>query len=224
MWLRLERNRNVKSMLTIMSMWLDGYVADLDDGVAEVLNWSFTSGDVEIRAGGLVRDQVRRVSQPREDHLHGLISELGAMLTGRRTYDKAPGWGRKPRLGSGVRAYPPCVRRVATSRLDCALCHRRISIRCQPSQNCSCREDPLESTAQTPSSNASTLDSSTKSTSTSQRFFSAPSTNRLFDQPHRYPSRPRRPDHDPGHQRYTACATPVAQDVVRPRALAGRGP
>ena len=33
------------------------------------------------------------VSQPRADHLHGLISELGAMLTGRRTFDKAEGWG-----------------------------------------------------------------------------------------------------------------------------------
>jgi dihydrofolate reductase len=33
------------------------------------------------------------VSQPSADHLHGLIAELGAMLTGRRTFDKAEGWG-----------------------------------------------------------------------------------------------------------------------------------
>jgi dihydrofolate reductase len=33
------------------------------------------------------------VSQPSADHLHGLISELGAMVSGRRTFDKAEGWG-----------------------------------------------------------------------------------------------------------------------------------
>ena len=33
------------------------------------------------------------VSQPSADHLHGLISELGAMISGRRTFDKAEGWG-----------------------------------------------------------------------------------------------------------------------------------
>jgi len=31
---------------------LDGYVADPDDGVAEVFDWYFTSGDVEIHTGG----------------------------------------------------------------------------------------------------------------------------------------------------------------------------
>ena len=34
-----------------------------------------------------------RVSRPSAEHLHGLISELGAMLTGRRTFDEAQGWG-----------------------------------------------------------------------------------------------------------------------------------
>jgi dihydrofolate reductase len=33
------------------------------------------------------------VSPPSADHLHGLISELGAMISGRRTFDKAEGWG-----------------------------------------------------------------------------------------------------------------------------------
>ena len=34
-----------------------------------------------------------RVSRPSAEHLRGLISELGAMLTGRRTFDVAQGWG-----------------------------------------------------------------------------------------------------------------------------------
>jgi hypothetical protein len=34
-----------------------------------------------------------KVSRPSAEHLRGLISGLGAMLTGRRTFDKARGWG-----------------------------------------------------------------------------------------------------------------------------------
>jgi dihydrofolate reductase len=33
------------------------------------------------------------MSQPSADHVRGLIAELGAVLTGRRTFDKAGGWG-----------------------------------------------------------------------------------------------------------------------------------
>ena len=35
-----------------MSMSLDGYVADLNDGVAEVFDWYVNSGDVEFHTGG----------------------------------------------------------------------------------------------------------------------------------------------------------------------------
>ena len=79
-------------VVAIMSMSLDGFVADLNDGVAEVFDWYTSSGDVEIHTGGS-NPMTFHVSQPSADHLHGLISELGAMLTGRRTFDKAEGWG-----------------------------------------------------------------------------------------------------------------------------------
>jgi len=82
----------MSKVVAIMSMSLDGYVADLDDGVAEVFDWYFTSGDVEIRTGG--SDAMTfHVSRPSADHLHGFISEVGAVLTGRRTFDVAHGWG-----------------------------------------------------------------------------------------------------------------------------------
>ena len=48
----LERNIAVSKVVAIMSMSLDGYVADLNDGVAEVFDWYFTSGDVEFHTGG----------------------------------------------------------------------------------------------------------------------------------------------------------------------------
>lgn len=75
-----------------MSMSLDGYVADTTDGVAEVFDWYANSGDVEFRTGGS-DPMTFRVSAPSAVHLRSLWSELGAVLTGRRTFDKAEGWG-----------------------------------------------------------------------------------------------------------------------------------
>jgi len=75
-----------------MSMSLDGYVADPDDGVAEVFDWYFNSGDVEIQTGGS-DPMTFRVSEASARHIHDLTSGLGAVLTGRRTFDKAQGWG-----------------------------------------------------------------------------------------------------------------------------------
>ena len=82
----------MSKVVAVMSMSLDGYVADLNDGVAEVFDWYTSSGDVEIHTGGS-DDMTFHVSQASADHLHGLVSELGAVLTGRRTFDKAQGWG-----------------------------------------------------------------------------------------------------------------------------------
>ncbi|MPV35721.1 dihydrofolate reductase family protein [Georgenia subflava] len=80
------------NVVAIMSMSLDGYVADTDDGVAEVFDWYFTSGDVEVHTGGS-DPMTFRVSESSAEHLRGLWSELGAVLTGRRTFDVAQGWG-----------------------------------------------------------------------------------------------------------------------------------
>jgi dihydrofolate reductase len=86
-----QKAQGTSKVVALMSMSLDGYVADLNDGVAEVFDWYF-SGDVEIPVGGS-DPMTFRVSQRSADHLHGLISELGAMISGRRTFDKAEGWG-----------------------------------------------------------------------------------------------------------------------------------
>jgi hypothetical protein len=42
----------MSKVVAIMSMSLDGYVADLNDGVAEVFDWYLASGDVEFHTGG----------------------------------------------------------------------------------------------------------------------------------------------------------------------------
>lgn len=82
----------MSKLVAVMSMSLDGYVADLEDGVADVFDWYFTSGDVEFHTGGS-DPMAFKVSEPSAEHLRGLWSELGAVLTGRRTFEIAQGWG-----------------------------------------------------------------------------------------------------------------------------------
>ena len=79
-------------VVAIMSMSLDGYVADPDDGVAEVFDWYMNSGDVEIHTGGS-SPMTFSMSESSAEHVRGLTSELGAVLTGRRTFEVAQGWG-----------------------------------------------------------------------------------------------------------------------------------
>jgi len=83
-------------VVAIMSMSLDGYVADANDGVTEVFDWYF-SGDVEVSMPSTSSDMTFRVSAASADHVRGLMAEVGAMLTGRRTFEKAGGWdGQHP--------------------------------------------------------------------------------------------------------------------------------
>ena len=82
----------MSKIIAIMSMSLDGYVADRNDGVAEVFDWYFTSGDVEIDTGGS-DPMTFKVAAPSAEHFRGLTSGLGAVLTGRRTFEVAQGWG-----------------------------------------------------------------------------------------------------------------------------------
>jgi len=87
-----RKERAMSKLVAIMSMSLDGYVADGSDGVAEVFDWYMNSGDVEFHTGGS-DPMTFKVSEPSAEHLRDLWSELGAVLTGRRTFDVADGWG-----------------------------------------------------------------------------------------------------------------------------------
>jgi len=82
----------VSDVIAIMSMSLDGYVAGPDDDVMKVFDWYFGSGDVEVRTGGS-DPMTFRVSEPSAAYIRGLASELGAVLSGRRTFEVAQGWG-----------------------------------------------------------------------------------------------------------------------------------
>lgn len=81
-------------VIALMSMSLDGYVADADDGVDEVFAWYF-AGDVEVPTAK--PEFTFKVSPPSAEHLRGLQAEVGAMLAGRRTFERADGWdGQHP--------------------------------------------------------------------------------------------------------------------------------
>jgi dihydrofolate reductase len=81
----------VSKVIALMSMSLDGFVADRHEGVAEVFNWYMSSGDVEFNTGGS-DPMTFRVSPTSAEHLRSIWSELGAVLTGRRTFEVADGW------------------------------------------------------------------------------------------------------------------------------------
>jgi dihydrofolate reductase len=82
----------MSKVVALMSMSLDGFVADANDGVGEVFDWYMNSGNVEFNTGGS-DPMTFKVSPPSAEHLRELWSELGAVLTGRRTFDVAEGWG-----------------------------------------------------------------------------------------------------------------------------------
>lgn len=82
----------MSKVVALMSMSLDGFVADPNDGVAEVFDWYMHSGNVEFHTGGS-DPMTFKVSPSSAEHLRSLWAELGAVLTGRRTFDVAQGWG-----------------------------------------------------------------------------------------------------------------------------------
>ena len=83
---------DVSKLIAIMTMSLDGYVADAGGVVSVVLGWYLNSGDVEVTTGG-ADPMSLRVSAASARHIRSLTSELGAVLTGRRTFEQAQGWG-----------------------------------------------------------------------------------------------------------------------------------
>ena len=77
-------------VIALMSVSLDGFVADANDGVAEVFAWYF-AGDVEVPTGS--PEFTFRLSPQSAAHVRGVMADAGAMLTGRRTFEVADGWG-----------------------------------------------------------------------------------------------------------------------------------
>lgn len=86
-------------VLAEMSMSLDGYVADPADGVDALHAW-YGSGDVETPSGD--PNVAFRTSRASAEILRAALAESGALITGRRNFDIANGWGGQHPLGVPV--------------------------------------------------------------------------------------------------------------------------
>jgi hypothetical protein len=82
-----------------MSMSLDGYVADANDGVAEVFDWYF-SGDVEVSTASTTSGMTFHVSAPSADHLRSLEAEGQSKGVFVLPSSLIPRWSRLVRVDS----------------------------------------------------------------------------------------------------------------------------
>jgi dihydrofolate reductase len=87
-----------------LSMSLDGFVAGPNDGPERPLGESgerlfawYGAGDTEYGLPGT--EMVFRVSPQSAELLRGAHGSMGALVTGRRTFDITNGWGGNPPLG-----------------------------------------------------------------------------------------------------------------------------
>lgn len=72
-----------------MTMSVDGFIADPDDGVGPLFDW-YSEGDTEFTFPG--NDMQVHVSAASAGHLERIVTELGALVTGRRLYEVAHAW------------------------------------------------------------------------------------------------------------------------------------
>lgn len=79
-----------------MSMSLDGFVAGPNDEVDRLFGWYF-AGDTELTFPGI--EMVFKLSSASADLLREAAATIGAIVTGRRTFDLAGAWGGYPPLG-----------------------------------------------------------------------------------------------------------------------------
>jgi dihydrofolate reductase len=78
-----------------MSMSLDGYVADENDGINEVFEWFLAGGPEEYELGGIPLKMTKR----NYDRLMESFADVGAVISGRRTADLANAWGGQHTVG-----------------------------------------------------------------------------------------------------------------------------
>jgi dihydrofolate reductase len=83
-----------------MSMSLDGFIADPNDGIEQLFGWYF-SGDVTVPTASpqLPPFQTDAASA---DVLRDALANTGALIAGRRLFDIAGGWGGTHPLGVPV--------------------------------------------------------------------------------------------------------------------------
>jgi dihydrofolate reductase len=94
----------MSNVIADMSMSLDGYVADAQDGTEQVFGWFF-GGDVAVPSPN--PHLTFQVSEGSAKVLGGAMQSVGALVCGRRTFDLAGGWGGTHPMGVPVVVMTP---------------------------------------------------------------------------------------------------------------------
>jgi dihydrofolate reductase len=89
----------VATVIADMSMSLDGFVADSDDGTDLVFGWFF-GGDTPVPTAN--PHVTFQVSEASARELREGLANVGALISGRRTFDLAGGWGGAHPMGVPV--------------------------------------------------------------------------------------------------------------------------
>lgn len=92
-----------------MSVSLDGFVAGPKGEVDKLFGW-YERGDTEVPLPGT--SMVFKVSRQSAEYIGETWPTFGAMVTGRRTFDHARGWGGHPPGGYNCFVMTPCARAV----------------------------------------------------------------------------------------------------------------
>jgi dihydrofolate reductase len=89
----------MSKVIADMTMSLDGYVADPDDGIDRLFGW-FGNGDVATPTAS--PEMTFLTSEASAGVLRGALAEIGALVVGRRLYDLAGAWGGNHAMGAPV--------------------------------------------------------------------------------------------------------------------------
>jgi dihydrofolate reductase len=82
-----------------MSMSLDGYIADPEDGIDQLFGW-FGNGDVATPSAN--PHVTFQTSEASAGVLRRALADVGALVAGRHLYDLAGGWGGSHPMGAPI--------------------------------------------------------------------------------------------------------------------------
>jgi dihydrofolate reductase len=89
----------MSTVYTHMTMSLDGFIADPEDGVDELFAW-YSAGEVAIPTAN---EDIRfEVDEDSARMLRDMLANTGALVSGRRLFDLTNGWGDNHPVGTPV--------------------------------------------------------------------------------------------------------------------------
>lgn len=93
---RLDEPEGMTKLVADISMSLDGFVAGPGDDINDLVAWMFT-GEVETPTA--TEGVAFRTSEASAPVIRGAFEDVGALLSGRRNFDLAQGWGGNHPMG-----------------------------------------------------------------------------------------------------------------------------